>query len=256
MAGRTHKKHVRLYAGGYDLSGYAMDVGPLAEEFDAPQAAAFTDPVFTSVLGLPNLRLGTLNGLFDNTATNGLHVLHGAPGGKFVVSVPIGIGAAPAAGDPVFCGEWRQMTYLAKAGNDVLPAQIDWSEYAADASVRSYSHAWGWHLHAKAAETANNNGTGIDDNGASSALGGFGVLQVFAGNGTATFSVEAAAANNDAAFDAAGALLTFDTTDCSTPFAEAKALAKTAAVARYLRWQITLGSATSVTFAMSFVRGR
>ena len=35
MAGRTHLKHVRVYASGVDLSGFAREVGPLATEFAA-----------------------------------------------------------------------------------------------------------------------------------------------------------------------------------------------------------------------------
>ena len=47
---------------------------------------------------------------------------------------------------------------------------------------------------------------------AASSSGGFGVLHVLSGDGTATLSIQAASENTDAAFDAAGDLLAFDET--------------------------------------------
>jgi hypothetical protein len=42
--------------------------------------------------------------------------------------------------------------------------------------------------------------------------------------------------------------------DCATPKFGIIELAKTATVGRYLRWQIALGTASSVTFALAFMR--
>ena len=79
------------------------------------------------------------------------------------------------------------------------------------------------------------------------------MYQVFAGDGTATISVEDATTNSDANFAAlTGA--TSGEIDFSTPTAGIVAIGRTATVRRYLRWQISLNTATTVTFALAFVR--
>ena len=258
MTGRTHKKYMRVYGGGYDLSGYTRNIGPLVEEFDMEETAALSDPIMTGMMGKPSLRLGTLDGLLNNTAVSGLHALHSVPGSLNVWSVVIGAGAVPVAGDPAFSGSWRSNSYyVPPEATGAIPASIEFGEYAYDAVVRAYDRAFGRLLHANGAETAANNGTADHDNGASSAGGGFGFLHVLSGNGTATFSIEHSATNTDAQFDATGAIITFATTAAATPFGEVKAAASiTTTVQRYLRWQVTLGTATTVTFVMGFVRGR
>ena len=111
-------------------------------------------------------------------------------------------------------------------------------------------------LHASAAETAANGGTASHDHGAATTNGGVGFLHVLAGNGTATFSIEHSATNTDGAFDSTGAVVTFATTNASSPFAEIKATATaTTTIQRYTRWQVTLGTATTVTFVMGMLRG-
>jgi hypothetical protein len=257
MAGRTHVKHCRVYTGGYDLSGYSRLIGPLTTEFTAEPTAAMADTIKTAVLGHPSIMVGTLDGLLDNTASSGLHVLHSAAGGVQIVTVAIGDRAAPAAGDPIFAGSWYQKSYHAAPEiGGTLPVTMEFGEWATEAATRAYKRAWGNLLHAKGAETAVNGGTANHDHGASSAFGGFGVLHVFAGDGTATFTIEHSAVNVDGNFDSTGAIVTFATTDTTVPFAEIKPTAAvTTTVQRYIRWQVALGTATSVTFALSFVRG-
>jgi len=121
------------------------------------------------------------------------------------------------------------------------------------ANLIDYEKPWGVLVHANGAETAVNSAAGIDDRGAATAACGYLVYQVFAGNGTATVKVQDAAINSDGSFsDLSGA--TSGVTDFSTPAAGIVAIGTTATVRQYLRWQIVLGTATTVTFALSFCR--
>ena len=85
MAGRTVNKHTRVYVGGYDLSGYASSIGPLQTQFEAAGITCFTDAVKGIMPNQPMLSPGTLQGVFDNTATTGLHTLHAASAGSAAV---------------------------------------------------------------------------------------------------------------------------------------------------------------------------
>ena len=256
--GRTHSKHGRLYVGGYELSAYVLQVGPLVNEWEFDEEATLTSNVMAVLGGLGRgmPRFGEVNGVFDDTATHGLHALHSAPGSSHVVTYAQGIGAAPAQGDPVFCGQWTQTAYMPDPNKvGAVGARIVFGAPPSDGALLDYGRSWGVLLHPNSAITGANSSPGVDDYGAATSAGGFGVLHILDGDGTATISIEAAATNTDTAFDNAGALLTFDTTDMTTPAAEIKTLATNATVERYLRWQVTLGSATTLTAVIAFVRG-
>lgn len=249
--GRTIIRHTRVYMDGYDLSGYSRTIGPLSSTWDYDGQASLTDEIKNGMLGQVAISAGQLNGFFDNTATSGLHVVASTPGVKRTLMVPVGILAAPAAGDVVFNGVFEQKNYYQNGDNNIY-ATVDFGSWDAT-SVIGYQNPWGYLLHAKSAETAANTATGIDDRGAATTAGGYMCYQVFAGNGTATIKVQDAATNLNASFaDITGA--TTGSISCTTPSAGIVALATTATVRRYLRWQIALGTATTVTFALSFVR--
>jgi len=253
-AGRTIARWARVYADGYDLSGYIRSLGAMKQTFDAPSAAALSDQVLNVLPGHGSLSIGTLTGFFDNTATSGLHVVASGIGVKRTVMIPIGIQAAPAQGDPVFMGQFLQTGYeaLPEEGGYVV-ASIPFEDAEATAAHLAYTKPWGWLLHAKGAETGANTAVGIDDNGAATARGGYLCYQVFAGDGDATISVQDAATNSDGSFAALSGA-TSGAIDCSTPSAGVIALGTTATVRRYLRWQLALDDATTVTFALAFVR--
>jgi hypothetical protein len=250
MTGRTTTKHVRFYADGYDLSGYSRMVGPLNAIFDTSPQAAFTDEVKNVLPGHPEINIGALNGFFDNTTSSGLHVVMNGAGVKRTVMIPIGMRAAPAFGDPAFCGDFEQQGYY-QEGEQYLNVNIPFGGWSDRGGTLLYSKPWGNLLHAKAAETAANSATGGLDNGAASAFGGFLVYQVFAGDGTATISIDDS--TDDSTYNALSGA-TSGEIDCSTPKSGLVAIGRTAAVARYTRWQLSLNTATTVTFALAFVR--
>jgi hypothetical protein len=257
--GRTTSKYARFYADGYDLSGYARSVGELRWEFSASPDAALTDAVKNiPAVNAASIGPGTLNGFFDNTATSGLHAVASGAGVKRVVMIPHGIRAAPAQSDPVFCGEFEQTGYSVAMDNNILVANVPFGETDAIAAGLAYAKPWGVLLHAYGAETGANTATGVDDLGAASAKGGFLCYQIFSvtGTGSVTVKVQEADTNVNGSFADLSGATSGAIAHTAVPCAGIVALGTTAAVKRYLRWQIALVTITSVTFALAFVRGQ
>ncbi len=251
--GRTHLKHARFYADGYDLSGFVRQFGPLAVEFEAKADAALSDEVLNVLLDHGMLGVGELNAFLDNTA-NGLHAVTSGAGVKRVVLAALGIRSAPAQGDPAFCGEFAQLDYKAAPEmGGYVAANVSFGNADAVGAALAYAKPWGVLLHAKNAETAVNAASGVDDYGAATTRGGFLCYQLFSSNGTVTLKAQDSADNASFA-DLSGA--TSGSQDASsTPKAGIVALGTTATVRRYLRWQLVFGTATTATFALALVRG-
>lgn len=249
--GRTTLYNYRFYADGYDMSGYSRNFGPLACTFDEGIDDAITYAVKGTLPGQAAISIGTLNGLFDNTATSGLHVVMKSAGVERDVMIPVGIRAAPADNDPVFVGQFQQLGYNGEPDNNPVYASIPFGNASTTGTGLAYARPWGVLLLAKAAKTAANSATGLDQT-AQTTAGGYMMYQVFAGNGTATIKVQDASTNSDGSF---GDLLSSGSINCSSPISGVVQLAKTATVKQYVRWQIALGTATTVTFALAFVRG-
>jgi len=167
---RTHNKHLRAYVDGVDLSGYSRQVGALAWTFGAEPDASFTDEAKNIVMGQCDIQAGTLNAFLDSDAA-GLYTLGSAGNGTRNLMVAIGANAAPAQGDHVFAWKFEQTSYAVEQGSGFVSATVPFGG-ASYASTLTYKRPWGRLLHAKGAETEVNAATGIDDIGASSALGG------------------------------------------------------------------------------------
>lgn len=254
---RTTIKHSRVYVDGYDLSGYSRQFGPLVWSYDVEPAAALTDSVMGGLPGPLSLSFGVLNGFMDNAA-GGLHTALNASGVSRYLMAAIGMGAAPVAGDPVFVGAWQQAGYSMEGDNAVY-VNIPFAEVADVTHVGNirYQKPWGVLLHPKAAETAANTATGLDDNGAASALGGYMAYQIFAvsGTGDVTIKVQHASTNSNASFSDLSGVTSGAIAHTAIPTAGMIATsAATTSVNRYLRWQIALNGITSVTFALAFIR--
>lgn len=253
--GRTHPKWTRFYMAGYDLSGYARTVGPLKWEYDTPDLTAdMADAVRGYLPNVPSISCGDLKGVFDNTVTSGLHAVASSVATSEVVMIPLGIRAAPAAGDPVFMGEFVQLGYQSEESDGALLANIPFGEWdVANRLLYGRDKPWGFLVHAKAAVTEVNTAVGIDDYGAATAKGGYMMYQVFAGDGTATITVQDAATNSNASFsNITGA--TSGEIDCSSVQRGIVDLTATRDVRQYIRWQISFGDAETVTFALAFMR--
>lgn len=249
--GRTVNRWTRVYIDGYDLSCNARTIGPLKVEFDTPDLTTLCDGVMGVLPNQAHISPGELNGVMDNTATTGIQAVLSTAGTYRDVMIPIGIRAAPAAGDPVFMGSFEQLSYQATDDGGAVVVNIPFGEYDVQ-RVGNYTKPWGLLLHSLSAATAANSATADVDNGAATTAGGWLMYQVTAGDGTATISIDDSANDSDW-LALSGA--TSGELDCSSVQHGIVALGVTATVRRYLRWQISLNSANTVTFALAFVRG-
>lgn len=241
---------------GYDVSGYTRSFGPLSVTFDEGIDDALNLTVKQTWLGNAVVGMGTLNGIFDNTATSGIHALANGAGVKRTVLLAAGIQAAPANNDPAFCGQFLQTDYQTGGDDNPVTASIPMANTSVLASNLNYARPWGVLLHASATETGANAAAGLDQL-AASAKGAYMCYQVLgaAGSGsmTAAIKVQEASTNTDGNF--ADLLTTGTINMVGGGVAGIVQLAPTASVKRYVRWQIALGTATGVTFALAFIRG-
>ena len=253
--GRTNtQKYSRVYVDGYDLSGYSRSIGPLSCTFEEGIDDAITLSVKQVWPGNAVISAGVLNGIYDNTATTGLHALMSGAGVKRNLMVPIGIQAVPANNDPVFCGQFLQGAYISGPDGNPVTVSIPFNQASALSANLQYAIPWGALLHANAAATAANTAAGLDQL-AQSLKGGWMMYQVFAaagtGSKTATIKVQHADTNTDGSF---ADLLSSGEINCAAGVSGVVQLEPGTTVERYVRWQLALNTATSVTFALAFMR--
>lgn len=256
--GRTVTKWDRVYLDGLDMSGYVTALGPLVWAFDEVNYFALSDPCQGALPGMPHITPTALNGIFDNTATSGLHVLASGAGTKRLVTMARGIRAAPALGDPCFTAYVVQDDYLAVAAGQASMVTVKFGQVEQTTEV-PFPNPWGPLLHPKSAETAvNSSGTGADDlisPAITSANGGYLWYHLLSSNGTVTLKAQNSATQvNGNYVDITGATSgSIDAT--AAPLFGLAATAAGVSVLRYLRWQLVLGTATTATFVSGFVRG-
>ena len=256
MAGRTVSKFSRVYIDGYDMSGYSRSAPSLNWAFNQSNWMAINDPAMGALPGQASISLGTYSGVLDNTATSGMHTVLSSSDTVRDIMIPIGDRAAPVAGVPAFCAQVTQNSYQAEPSAGMVTVSIDLGNWDERADTKAYPLPWGYLLHAKGLAGAANSSSGSVDYGSSgTAAGGYMMYQVFArsNTGTATITVEHSTGGAWAACTG----LTYSVTDSSAAASGiVTTTAATSAINRYLRWQISLGSSTGVTFALAFVRGR
>ena len=251
---RTHKKNWRVYVDGYDMSSHAMGIGPLAHLAEPVGETALADALNGFLPGVNTVEVGTLNTIFDNTATTGSQIVLKTIGGSRVVSVAVGGVSAPVEGDPCFAGEFTQKDYLA-SGDGMVTASI---EFGPDSTATSllYAIPWGNIIHAYGAETGANSGTSDHEHvDGQTTSGGFMVWQLFAANGTGTVTLSI---EDDAATDGTyTSLVTTAAINAATaPIGGVVALGIGVTVDAFTRWQVAFGgNTTTATFFISFHRG-
>jgi hypothetical protein len=260
--GRTKHKWWRVYVNGYDLSGYSRNIGPLDLTYDeADLTADMGDTVKGYLRNHPQVSPGTLNAVFDNTATTGLHALaQPSAGTSRNVLVAIGMRAAPTESDPCFGGSFYQSGYQIAEDGGAVTSTIPFTGWAADAESLKYAMPFGQLLHpnvARTSATGVNTAVGFDNpTEAATAKGGYFMYQVLASNAagvTATLSVDhgITAAHVDMgalAGATSGAIV------CVPGVSGIVSIGNAVPVKQFLRWQIAFGTATSVTWVAAFFR--
>lgn len=251
---RTHQKHIRAYTNGVDVSGYGRSVGSLDWTFDAEPDAAFTDGVKNILIGKGNIAAGPYSAFLDNDAA-GLFSLAGsgsADHGTVDYLIAIGANAAPANGDPIFAWTFEQTSYQVEPGAGFVAVSIPLGG-ASYASKRTYCKPWGRLIHAAGTETDVNTAAGIDD-AAQSTKGGLFVYHLLSSDGTVTLTAEEASTNTDVNFAAITGATSGSIDASVSPKYGFVALSPTATIKRYVRWQISFGTATGATFVAAFIR--
>lgn len=251
---RTLQRWLRFYMDGYDISGNARGIGELGWEYSEDDQTAIVDAVRSALPNRPTLSLGQLNGLYDTTATSGLHNIASVPPVARKIMIPVGMGVAPVVGDNVFLGEFTQLGYKDDISEDSIAVNIPFGK--GTPALLNYEQPWGKLLHAIGSETGANTATGGVDNGGASALGGYLMYQIFSITGTGTITLSIDDSEDDTTYGALSGATSGAIATASAPCAGIVQLSKTATVKQYLRWQLAKGgSATACSFALAFVRG-
>jgi len=230
--GKTHARFMRLIVDGVDLSGDTRQVGEFGVTYDTAECTGWSDGVKNFTLGHANHLLNGYQAVFNNTAATGSHTELSAIE-EYIISLPIGIRAAPAVGDPAFLQSFEQMSYTVE-GVDAVLISAGFSKAITD---NDHEKPFGVTLAPGTSLSATTNGTSVD-NGASSANGLLAHIHV-----TATSSGSWALKIQDSANDSTWADLITFSADGSAITAEAADV--TGTVDRYLRFQATRTSGTT-----------
>ncbi len=257
MAGRTvGSRFTRAYVDGYDLSGHARSVGELQWEYNQEEFTALSGAIVGAMPGQCNIAVGDINSVMA-TSTGSVtphDVFKSASDAVRDVMIPLGIRAAPASGDPVFCAQVSQNAYKVDIDGDTITSLMDLgSQDARAGSTGHYDIPWGFVIHAKGAETTPNSGTADYTFGSQTLKGGYMMYQVFGGStGTVTLKIQDSTGSGWSDLVSSGLL----TQVAATGLSGIVALGSTGTVDTELRFQVALTSATTTTFALAFVRGR
>jgi hypothetical protein len=239
-------RYARVYVGGYDLSGDVRTFNSL--DFQAPEV---------DMTGLSNAVNNFLAGhrqvgvrgyqAYMNDATGGASAVMQPPA-SHVVSVFLGGGAAPAAGDMAYLLPGVQLADAAEFSAAVGMFSTDMPLDAAVADG-NYRTPWGKVLLPLTALTATTNGTAVDL-GAAGTLGGHATLHVTAAGTTWAFVIQQSATGLFAGEETT--LLTFASTGGAVG-GEWKSVSGN--VARYVRLVATKTTG-NVTIAAAFAVNR
>ena len=182
MAGKNkHMRGMRLFAGGYDLSGDARIIGSLSNTFGEIEIGGWSHE-FHNFLHDDQRQIGApgFQAILNDLAGKSYPVLDGLDVAE--VSVVFGSsGADPVLGDPAYMLPSIQMTSLGSIEGGVAVITADFLADAGqhDADIRN---PMGVVIEPKTARTITYDGTGIDQS-ASTATGAWAILHVFVSSG-------------------------------------------------------------------------
>ena len=258
--GRGVSKYNRVYLGcdtaAIDLSCHTLSVGGMGADFEAGDEAAYCWDVKGTMLNQGVFEFGPLNATLFTSATAALSahdVMEDMTGLPVAVAMALGLTAAPAIGSPCFAAPMSLKSYTGIEGDALVNLTAEFS--GGNQTPFNYANPFGVVLHTLTAETGANSSTAVAtvvDNAAATAAGGYLYYFLTSLNaGTATISVEDS--DNGDTYDALSGATSAALTAAKGGIIQ---LGTTAAVRRYLRWQVALaGGANTATFFTAFVRG-
>ena len=104
--GKTNPRWLRLFADAVDLSGDSRQIGSFGVGYDKSNIEGWDASVKHVTLGQVNHTLSGYQAVFNNTAVTGSHTELSAVE-EYIISLLIGIRAAPALGNPAFIGSFE-----------------------------------------------------------------------------------------------------------------------------------------------------
>ena len=241
--GKTHPRHFRLFLDEVNLSGFSRTVGSFGSSYAEDELTGWSSDVKWYNLGQPTHQLSGYQAVFDNTAALGSFT-ELKTREEYLVTLMIGVKAAPIVGSSCFCASLEQKNFIMDASGPIL-LNVDLIGPGQTESTL-VEKVWGKVLEMGAtSRTATLTGASVD-NGAESTGGAEGFLHITVSDG-GTWSLKIQDSTNDSDWTD---LLTF-AADGSAIAAERKAVAGT--VDQYTR---VLFSRTSgaITVACAIVR--
>ena len=238
--GKTHARFWRLIADGVDLSGDTRAIGSFGKTYEVHPVEGWSSGVKHFQLGRPEHFLNGYQAVFNNTAATGSYTELSAQE-EYIISLIMGIRAAPIVGDPCFISTMEQTQFKIDGTDAVL---IN-AEFVKSITDSDHEDCWGVCLAPGTSLSSTTNGTSVN-NGASSSNGALAHLHVTAtSSGSWTLKIQ------DSANDADWADLITFASDGSTVTAEAKDV--TGTVDQYVRFQATRSAGTT-SFWVTFSR--
>lgn len=231
--GKTNARFYRFLSGSIDISGDSRQIGEFGKTVQTAPAEGWSDGVQYFTLGHSEHVLTGYQAVFNNTANTGSHTRLSSTPATQVISLPIGIRAAPAIGDPAFLATFDQVSYTVDGTDAILVNAEFVRETTTDID---HEAPWGVVLYPDTSLTATINAASVD-NGASSASGALAHIHVTASDG-GTWAFKVQDSSNDSDWSD---LITFSA-DGTTATAERGDVAGT--VDQYLRFQATRTSGT------------
>ena len=235
----------RMYVGAYDLSGDALTISNMRNEFASAQVTGWSQQIrnFISASFRENVSINGFRALMNDDTGRALTILKSAPN-DYPVSFVFGGGGEPAIPDPVFLMPATQMNDRTQFADNIGVIEADFIYNAAQYDANSINPL-GVLLQAGTSLSATETGAS-HDNAGSSANGFQANLHILASSGGSwAFVIE------DSANDSAWATLGTFTADGSAIASEQ--LSGTGTVDQYTRVVSTRTSGT-VTAVVTFSR--
>lgn len=251
--GKTAARHCRLLLDEAELSGDARQLAAAGVRVGAIDQSGWSADIKTYLAGQAEILFGDLTAVFSNLAAANPQIQPGshvklAPIESFLATLPIGIRAAPAIGNPAMSSTFQQFAYTADVTpNDVVLVK---AQFAPDGTASLNTAVWGALLAAGSLMTITTT-NGSVDNGAASTGGAVAFLhltQPDAAIGTNNWSLVIEHSADDSSWST---LITF-TANGSTLTAERQAVSGT--VNRYTRLKATRTAGNGIIPWVNLIR--
>lgn len=225
---------VAFWLGGYDLTtdSTSVEMASLARDVESTTLGQAAEKFVSGIYGGEFSHDGILDGTAGQINTAGAALIGTNPVATLAVS--------NTAGKRAMSGQVLETSFK-------TPAPLGGLVMATVTGVTDGKVEQALVVQEKVTKTGNFDSASVD-NAASSSGGGTGFLHIFAANGTADVVIEES--SDDGGGDAFATVLTF----AQFSAVGSQRVAITSSVERYIRVALTLGTATSVTYAVTFAR--